>query len=105
MRNALLVLFIKRVGVFKYLVNSRYPMVRGLAMNSIMGAANGTTPAPTLWGFRGYNKMADIKRPTEYFMFMDEDDTTINDGRFRVDYSLAVTGQKINDVPANYHRG
>ena len=45
-----------------------------------------------------FRKSGAITRPTDYFVFIDEDISTINDSMFRVDITRAI-----QDEPAAYH--
>ena len=45
-----------------------------------------------------FKNEAGITRPSEFFVFIDEDNKSINDSWFRVDMN-----SNINDMPAAYH--
>jgi len=96
--NALLYPYTKSVGLYKCVSAPNKNWIRGVGMNAMMGkqvAASWTT-------YPSYLKLGSIKRPSNRFVTIDEDQTTINDAAFRVD--AGKTG-KMNDWPATYHGG
>lgn len=96
--DALLFPYTKSVALYKCPGNQK-DMVRGLSMNCYMGAVNnGASFGPN---YENYTKLSSIKRPTERFVIIDEDDTTINDADFRIDAPASV----MRDWPAEYHNG
>ena len=66
---------------------------RSYSMSTHMNGRSWDTP-PWLV----FRKQAGITRPSEYFVFVDEDRKSINDAWFRVDMT-----SPINDMPAAYH--
>ncbi len=108
-QNALLFPYTKSLDLYKCSGNKKKNMLRGVSMNSVMGScdASGNYAAPT-WGGADwvyYRKVTQIRRPTDYFVIMDEDDNSINDAFMRVDYSAMVSWFRLNDIPAIYHAG
>jgi prepilin-type processing-associated H-X9-DG protein len=62
-----------------------------------MGSVNsGATFGP---GYRNYTKITAIRHPTQQFVTVDEDSSTINDACFRVDAPASA----VYDWPAIYH--
>ena len=62
--------------------------------------------------FANFHKIAELRRPSQYFTFLDENAGTINEGYFEVkmvtpDVALGTTytnkTKPIQDIPANYH--
>lgn len=98
-RAGLLFPYAKSVELYKCPGNKMKNMLRGVSMNAYMGG-------PGFAGYRSFNKMSTITKPSRFFVVMDEDDKTINDAMFRTD-GQALTGSslRINDWPAYYHAG
>jgi hypothetical protein len=64
------------------------PSVRSYSMNSFMGARDpGLPPIPdTASGFKSFfAKDSDLPRPSEFWVLVDEDERSINDGFFLTD--------------------
>jgi prepilin-type N-terminal cleavage/methylation domain-containing protein/prepilin-type processing-associated H-X9-DG protein len=108
--QALLFPYTKSIGLYKCTGNTRKDMIRGVSMNSTMGLsdANGQYVMTPPWNgiggnFKTFTKIGNVTRPTEYFVTIDEDDNSINDALFRVDYANVVASFRLNDVPATYH--
>jgi prepilin-type processing-associated H-X9-DG protein len=59
---------------------------------------NGASFGPN---YENYVKLTNIKRPSDRFVMIDEDDTTINDADFRIDAPAST----MRDWPAEYHNG
>lgn len=98
-KNGLLFPYAKSITLYKCPGNKRKNMIRGVSMNAYMGG-------PGYSGYRTFQKISTITKPTRFFVTMDEDDATINDAMFRTDgQSLAGDFLKINDWPAYYHGG
>jgi prepilin-type N-terminal cleavage/methylation domain-containing protein/prepilin-type processing-associated H-X9-DG protein len=96
--DALLFPYAKSVAVYKCPGNQKN-MVRGISMNCYMGYTNnGASFGPN---YQNYVKITAIKKPTDRFVMIDEDDTTINDADFRIDAPAAIMA----DWPATYHGG
>jgi prepilin-type N-terminal cleavage/methylation domain-containing protein/prepilin-type processing-associated H-X9-DG protein len=95
--NALLFPYTKSVGLYKCAGNPR-PILRGVSMNAFMGA----TVSGSWSTWRSYLKLDTVLRPSNRFVTIDEDASSINDACFRVDSGKA--GQ-VNDWPATYHGG
>ena len=108
--NALLFPYTKSRGLYKCTGNTKKDMLRGVSMNSTMGLCDNAgryLPTPPWTGiggnFKTFTKISSITRPSDYFVIIDEDDNSINDALFRVDYSGTVNGFRLNDIPATYH--
>jgi prepilin-type processing-associated H-X9-DG protein len=78
------------------------PVLRSYSMNNWMNGEPFASPANDVdAAHRLFRKDTGINRPSELYVFLDEDDSTINDGMFVV-YMSAVEG--FQDVPANRHQ-
>jgi prepilin-type N-terminal cleavage/methylation domain-containing protein/prepilin-type processing-associated H-X9-DG protein len=105
-KNALLFPFTKSVDLYKCSGNKKKNMLRGVSMNAVMGSCNAYGQyTSSIWGWISYGKITQVRRPTDYFVILDEDDNSINDAFMRVDYSPTVPGFRLNDIPAVYHGG
>lgn len=72
------------------------PRVRSVSMNCWLNPITLTSSDPATTIFR---KMGSIRRPSDTWVFLDENPATINDG-----YFLCTPGKVIwTDVPATYH--
>ncbi len=69
-------------------------------MNNYMGGI-GMGILSNLFGYNG--RVADIKRPANSFVFLDEEPTSINDAYFVVDLTTNYYSARPWDMPANYH--
>jgi prepilin-type N-terminal cleavage/methylation domain-containing protein/prepilin-type processing-associated H-X9-DG protein len=97
-KDALLFPYAKSVGLYKCVSAPQKDWIRGVGMNAFMGAQVNAG-----WSsYRSYLKLGSIRRPSNRFVTIDEDQNTINDAAFRVD--AGKTG-KMNDWPAAYHGG
>jgi prepilin-type N-terminal cleavage/methylation domain-containing protein len=78
------------------------PYVRSYSMNNWM---NGSSPADWIGGLDPsrtvYKKDSDIPAPSKLFVFVDEDEASINDAMFVV---IIDPGWYMNDIPARHHR-
>lgn len=100
--EALLYPYVKALGLYKCPGNKQRGMLRGISMNIYM---NGNNPNPAT-GFRIYNKVSTISRPTDRWVMIDEDDSTINDAKFLLRPQLnLVSALTVSDYPATYHGG
>jgi prepilin-type processing-associated H-X9-DG protein len=73
-------------------------------MNATMGLSGGSGLYSTpLWGFKIFKSISSITKPSDYFVTIDEDDNSINDALFRIDYATTVPSFGLNDIPAVYH--
>jgi prepilin-type N-terminal cleavage/methylation domain-containing protein/prepilin-type processing-associated H-X9-DG protein len=98
---ALLFPYTKALGLYKCPGNLKN-MIRGVSMNKYMG--NAAREA----GVRCFPKSSAINKPANFFVTIDEDDSTINDAMFREDVpqSGSLAGSLfISDWPATYHGG
>jgi prepilin-type processing-associated H-X9-DG protein len=83
------------------------PRIRSISMNQAIGPdAAGTTAAPRgHWlpnpPFKVYGKVADLTRPANIWVLIDEHPDSINDAAFAV----GMGSQAWIDYPATYHRG
>jgi len=107
--KALLFPYTKSVELYKCSGNKKKDMLRGVSMNSVMGFCDGSgnysKPGWANADWQYYSKIANVRRPTEYFVIMDEDDNSINDALMRVDYFATTSAFRLNDIPAIYHGG
>jgi len=104
--SSLLYPYVKSVALYKCPGN-RQDMLRGISMNSFMGSPTPTN-APNNQ-VRFFPKSTSINKPSNFFVFIDENDTTINDAKFlvRVFKNLDLTAPNLDmcDWPAAYHGG
>jgi prepilin-type processing-associated H-X9-DG protein len=107
--KALLFPYTKSVELYKCAGNKKKNMLRGVSMNSVMGfcdsAGKYSKPGWSDASWQYYAKITNVRRPTDYFVVIDEDDNSINDALFRVDYFATTSGFRLNDIPAVYHGG
>ena len=121
-RNGLLWPYTKSLGLYRCPADSRTatdpgvpasfqgkPILRSISMNSYMGGTSfGITPSwvPTFpSGPRNQNapvyiKESEIRKPSETWVVLDEDQASINDGMFLVDM---VGSARFLDLPARTH--
>lgn len=99
--------YTKSLELYKCTGNKKKDMLRGVSMNSLMGAAdgNGNYQMTPLWGFKTFQKQSQVRKPAMFFVVLDEDDNSINDARFRVDYAASIPSFNLHDIPAIYHGG
>ncbi len=71
------------------------PTVRSYSMNSFMGSLDSVLPIPSAYT-KYFARETDLKRPSELWVLLDEDQRSINDGSFRTD----PTGLVWWDFPA-----
>ncbi len=78
------------------------PYVRSYSMNNWM---NGSSPARWLSGLDPsrsvYRKDSDLPAPSKLFVFVDEDEASINDAMFVV---IIDPGWYMNDIPSRIHK-
>ena len=89
-----------------------YPVCRNYSMNVFMGYTNAPNGTDLTQGFQTFKKMSDIGGstpgtgfsfgPSVAMVFIDEKDTSIDDGEFLVQESVNST---MANIPANYHGG
>jgi prepilin-type N-terminal cleavage/methylation domain-containing protein/prepilin-type processing-associated H-X9-DG protein len=93
-------------GIYRCSLDNRTlngaPYVRTCSMNNWM---NGLSPADWLPGLdparHVYKKDSDLPAPAKLFVFIDEDQASINDALFAV---IIDAGMYMNDIPARIHR-
>ncbi|HEU5123047.1 MAG TPA: prepilin-type N-terminal cleavage/methylation domain-containing protein [Verrucomicrobiae bacterium] len=99
-QNGLLFPYVKGLGVYKCPGNQK-DVLRGISMNNYMNGRSST------WvpGFRWFDKVNDIRKPTEAFVFSDEDANSINDCMFRVAVNLNLKNATlfVGDYPGTTH--
>jgi prepilin-type processing-associated H-X9-DG protein len=93
--------------------------IRSISMNSNWGRNDPNEPPegiPTSWGygakFRQWHRVSGIRKPSQGFVFVDEQSGSINDGFFIVTFGASQTGEypgtyrnaSWGDVPGFYHR-
>jgi prepilin-type processing-associated H-X9-DG protein len=79
------------------------PTVRSYSMNGFLGGrpAGALTLPPNAGSYMVFDKETEIRRPTDTWVFLDEDERSINDGFFMTD----PTGRVWQDLPAiSLHR-
>lgn len=94
--------------------------LRSVAMNSNWGRTDpneSKNGSPTSWGygsgFRQWHRLAEVRKPAERYVFLDEHADSINDGFFIVTFGVAggtgeypatnSSGWPWGDVPGFYH--
>lgn len=98
--------YTKAPGVYRCSLDYRtlagVPYVRSYAMNNWM---NGLSPADWIAGLdptrRVYHKDTDLPSPAKLFVFVDEDQASVNDALFVV---IMDQGYYMNDIPTRVHR-
>jgi prepilin-type N-terminal cleavage/methylation domain-containing protein/prepilin-type processing-associated H-X9-DG protein len=117
-RNALLYRYINSLEIYKCPGNT-LDMVRGISMNMAMGGTFGGASPPIKSGgsyanfangtYKNFVKAADVSRPSDMWVFMDENDTdssgavNLNDPYFFTRFTLSYGGWAFVDLPATYH--
>jgi hypothetical protein len=83
------------------IANKKFASVRSYSMNSFMGGRGGAAPAvipPTAAGYVPFfSKDSELRRPSQLWVLLDEDERSINDGFFVTD----PTAHMWYDFPAN----
>lgn len=112
--KALLFPYTRSEALYKCAGNQKN-MLRGVSMNASMGICDGSGAylkfmpwsSPNSGGnnFMVLSKSSQIRRPADIYVITDEDDKSINDAQFRVDYAPSVNTFTLNDIPATYHGG
>lgn len=94
---------------------ARVPRVRSVSMNCFMGGEDGSKAFAGLLAsnakFRTFTKLTSIPNPDSMYVFLDENEDSINNGWFGVDMAgIAYAGTAANpgqygflDFPAYYH--
>jgi prepilin-type N-terminal cleavage/methylation domain-containing protein len=88
-------------------VGQRVPRIRSVSMNPFMGGPNGSTlgiSANAL--YKTFNTLSSITLPAKEFVFLDENEDSINDGWFALSmtgYTTPTTPNVIVNWPAYYH--
>jgi prepilin-type N-terminal cleavage/methylation domain-containing protein len=98
--------FTQSPGIYRCPLDRRtvngVPYVRSYSMNNWM---NGSSPAIWIAGLDPsrmvYKKDSDLPAPAKLFVFLDEDEASINDGMFVV---IMDPGWYMNDIPARHHK-
>lgn len=89
--------YVKNPAVYRC-PGDRSGRVRSVSLNAYLNGSG-------VWrdeGFVTYRKLAEIRHPTETWVFIDEREDSINDGSFAVDMT---THYSLVDYPASYHGG
>ena len=111
--QALLFPYAKNIKLYKCPGN-QMDMLRGISMNDFMGASTPENTPNNQDKVAYFPKSTSIPKPTSLYVFMDENDVTINDSSLLVrtfanlDSSFtAITTGSLNmaDWPATYHAG
>jgi prepilin-type processing-associated H-X9-DG protein len=74
------------------------PRVRSVSMNNFFGEGSRTWRNPSR--FRHFNNIAEVKIPSQLFVFLDDNEGSINDGWFASDPDARFW---LVSVPAGYH--
>jgi prepilin-type N-terminal cleavage/methylation domain-containing protein/prepilin-type processing-associated H-X9-DG protein len=72
--------------------------LRSVSVNSRMGR-----PEPFDDGFVRFRKQVEIPKPSQYFVFIDERNDTIDDGNFKLDVTFSYGDIRLLDFAASYH--
>jgi prepilin-type N-terminal cleavage/methylation domain-containing protein/prepilin-type processing-associated H-X9-DG protein len=99
-QNGLLFPYVKATGLYKCPGNQTDES-RGISMNNFMngGILNGSAGEGTL-----FTKIANIIRPTDLYVTIDEASQSINDGMFLIECNyLTANPLNMHDWPAAYH--
>ncbi len=105
LKNSLLGPWIKNINAYKCPADPGNPVgttrVRSISMQNYMNSTGGGQ----LGNFLNHKKITDIRKPSEFYVFLDENSYTINDAYFEV--KMYTTNQygsiMVQDIPANYH--
>jgi prepilin-type N-terminal cleavage/methylation domain-containing protein/prepilin-type processing-associated H-X9-DG protein len=73
--------------------------VRSFSMSQSFGAGT------YLAGYRTYNKLGSIVKPSDTFVFIDENENSINDPAFAVRMATGSTSAILQDAPSGRHGG
>jgi prepilin-type processing-associated H-X9-DG protein len=102
-RHGQLFPYTKKPGIYKDPADKRrvpngQPTIRSMSMNAWVGTVTPESDMST--AYRIFRKMADIPKPSQVWVFIDENPGSINDGFFKelpdnLDYWV--------DIPATYH--
>ena len=71
---------------------------RSVSINARMGR-----PEAFDDGFVLFRKQGEVRRPSEYFVFIDENSASIDDGHFKMELTFAYGDIRIWDYPGSYH--
>lgn len=83
---------------------SGIPRVRGLSMNSYMNGISGSSNGVNTNYFVLFTKFSVITAPSQFFVFVDEKPSTINDGLLEVNMSTTPsTSITMGDNPSQAH--
>lgn len=76
---------------------------RSISMQNYMSSTGGGQIA----NYVNFTKITDIRKPSNIFVFLDENSGTVNDGYFEVKMSSPPYpgSVAVQDIPANYHGG
>lgn len=61
--------------------------------------------ADLMANFKFFKKTTSVPTPSQYFVFIDESSTTIDNGHFRIDFNQNYNAVNVHDNPAAYHGG
>lgn len=102
--NSLLGPYTKNIGIYHCPADPGNPIgthrVRSISMNSYM---NGVGQDILSNSFTLYQRLSDIKHPSDRFVFLDERSSTLDDGFFEMDMTLNNNAITAINLPANYH--
>jgi prepilin-type N-terminal cleavage/methylation domain-containing protein/prepilin-type processing-associated H-X9-DG protein len=105
-KDALLYPYAQSVDLYKCSGNKKKDMLRGVSMNVVMGTCNNLGAyVSSVYGWRAFSQISSVSKPAGFFVIIDEDDNSIKDACFRVDYSSTLPAFALHDIPAVYHGG
>jgi prepilin-type N-terminal cleavage/methylation domain-containing protein/prepilin-type processing-associated H-X9-DG protein len=97
LQEGLLFSYTKSFGLYKCPGNQTAES-RGISMNGYVGGGNATA------GYKTYTKKSSVLNPSNLFVFIDENQNTVNDGMFFVmAQPLTQNPLVMKDYPATYH--
>lgn len=104
-QNSLLFKYISSISTYKC-PGYVQPAARGISMNFAMGDGAKTTEINATGPYLNFKKATEMPRPTQYFVFVDENENYVNDTYFRLMYPTGAPGYStltIHDEPGVYH--
>src|ERR1035437_3796000 len=108
--TSLLGTFTKSTGIYKCPVDPGNPVgtarVRSISMNSFMNGIGGAQNATGSSSYVTFRKIGDLIQTTQWFVFLDQKPSQINDDYFEVRLDLATpTTVYVNANPSQVHSG
>ena len=97
--QALLFPYVKNLEIYRCPAYST-PAIRSVSLNSWMGTGKKTDNTND---FMSFTRLTEIRRPSDMFTFIDENEKTINDGYFRTVPTVDYTSIMVRDYPTSVH--